>query len=217
MRQEILSGKVKAGDRLPPVREMSRRWNCTAGTVQRAYQELSRQGLVHTRAGQGTTVSGELMPERELPCGAHSCYTRQRLFCWKDYRQDSPQTRSSKPFDSALDRWRSQPVETPEPEPNLPAICGQSRSSSGDDCRPFSRNHPGSTFQITYTGSLGGLIALAQGKADLGGCHLWDEESDTYNIPFVRRLLPGMPAALVTLAHRRVGLITPPGNPAKLS
>ncbi len=59
-------------------------------------------------------------------------------------------------------------------------------------------------------------MALAQGKADLSGCHLWDAESDTYNIPFVRRLLPGVPTVLVTMAYRRIGLITPPGNPAKV-
>ena len=58
-----------------------------------------------------------------------------------------------------------------------------------------------------------GLIALAEGKADLAGCHLWDAESDTYNIPFVHRLLPGKDVTIVTLAHRRQGLIVAPGNP----
>ena len=58
---------------------------------------------------------------------------------------------------------------------------------------------------MSYSGSLGGLIALAEGKADLAGSHLWDEESDTYNEPFVRRLLPGRRVALLTLAHRRLG------------
>ena len=44
---------------------------------------------------------------------------------------------------------------------------------------------------MVFTGSLGGLMALADGRADLAGCHLWDKETDTYNAPFVRRLLPG--------------------------
>ncbi len=39
---------------------------------------------------------------------------------------------------------------------------------------------------------------------------------DTYNEPFVRRLLPGRRVALLTLAHRRLGLITAPGNPLNL-
>jgi putative molybdopterin biosynthesis protein len=71
---------------------------------------------------------------------------------------------------------------------------------------------PKFTLQLGFNGSLGGLIALVQGKADLAGCHLWDEESDSYNEPFVRRLLPGKKVALLTLAHRRLGLIVPKGS-----
>ena len=35
--------------------------------------------------------------------------------------------------------------------------------------------------------------------------------------PFVRRLLPGRQTALLTLGHRNLGLILPPGNPAHLT
>jgi putative molybdopterin biosynthesis protein len=70
---------------------------------------------------------------------------------------------------------------------------------------------------LSFTGSLGGLIALVEKKADLAGCHLWDENTDTYNEPFVRKLLPGQKVALLTLTHRRVGLILPAGNPLGLS
>jgi putative molybdopterin biosynthesis protein len=75
---------------------------------------------------------------------------------------------------------------------------------------------PGYTLQLTFSGSLGGLIALAEGKADLAGCHLWDEESDLYNTPFIRRLLPGKRAAAITLANRRLGLILQPDNPQEI-
>ena len=47
----------------------------------------------------------------------------------------------------------------------------------------------------------------------MAGCHLWDQASDSYNGAFVQHLLPGRPAALLTLAHRRLGLLTPAGNP----
>ena len=56
IRQEISSSSLKPGDRLPTVREMAARWDCTVGTVQHAYQELARQGLVTSRSGQGTRV-----------------------------------------------------------------------------------------------------------------------------------------------------------------
>jgi putative molybdopterin biosynthesis protein len=68
-------------------------------------------------------------------------------------------------------------------------------------------------MQIRYAGSLGGLMALAQGEADLAGCHLWDPDTDSYNQAYVRRLLPGRRVALVTLVHRRLGLVVQPSNP----
>ena len=56
-------------------------------------------------------------------------------------------------------------------------------------------------------------MALARHEADIAGAHLWDVETDTYNQPFIRRLLPGQRIALLTLADRRMGLIVAPGNP----
>jgi putative molybdopterin biosynthesis protein len=56
-------------------------------------------------------------------------------------------------------------------------------------------------------GSLGGLVALSRGEAHLAGCHLLDEETGTYNLPFVRRILSGHAVAVVHLA--------PPGGPAR--
>jgi putative molybdopterin biosynthesis protein len=67
-----------------------------------------------------------------------------------------------------------------------------------------------------FSGSLGGLIALAEGEADLAGCHLWDVQTGEYNLPYVRRLLPGRAVTGVTLAHRRLGLMLTPGNPLKI-
>ena len=99
---------------------------------------------------------------------------------------------------------------TAEPPAGRPA---RSSASPEVTTRPFRCWPPalpscaGCTLHLSYTGSLGGLIALAEGKADIAGSHLWDEESDTYNAPFVRRLLPGRTVALLTLAHRRLGLM----------
>jgi putative molybdopterin biosynthesis protein len=73
---------------------------------------------------------------------------------------------------------------------------------------------PSFDLSITYAGSLGGLFALARGEADLCGIHLWDSHTDSYNVPFVVRVLPGRRVLLLTLAHRHLGLILPPGNPA---
>ena len=65
-------------------------------------------------------------------------------------------------------------------------------------------------------GSLDGLIALRQGLANLTACHLLDTDSQEYNLPYVRRLLPERPMKLVTLAHREQGLLVPAGNPRQV-
>lgn len=62
-------------------------------------------------------------------------------------------------------------------------------------------------------GSLDGLIALRQGLCDIAGCHLFDDEREEYNTPFLRHLFPDIPIVAVTLAYREQGLITAPGNP----
>jgi DNA-binding GntR family transcriptional regulator len=51
IRKEILTGRYKPGDRLPSVRQLCESWNCTPGTIQRAYNELAREGLLVSRAG----------------------------------------------------------------------------------------------------------------------------------------------------------------------
>ena len=62
VRRQVLEGALKPGDLLPPVREMAERWGCTPGTVQQAYKELARQGLVVSRPGQGTRIGATLPP-----------------------------------------------------------------------------------------------------------------------------------------------------------
>ena len=75
---------------------------------------------------------------------------------------------------------------------------------------------PSAVLQLNFTGSLGGLMALADGRADLAGCHLWDPETDSYNIPYIRKFFPGKRMLAVRLAERRIGLILPAGNPKNI-
>ena len=75
------------------------------------------------------------------------------------------------------------------------------------------RRGPGPNLSSSHVGSLGGLIALRRGEAHLAGCHLLDEATGEYNLAYLRRYLPGLPALLVNLVGRVQGLIVPPGNP----
>jgi DNA-binding GntR family transcriptional regulator len=60
IRNKILNGDYRPGDRLPTIRELKRQWNCTQGTIQRAYKELAQQGLITSWAGKGTHVVNPL-------------------------------------------------------------------------------------------------------------------------------------------------------------
>jgi 2-aminoadipate transaminase len=55
-REAILAGRLRAGDRLPPIREVAESAGVTRATVQEAYRRLGERGLVEGTVGRGTTV-----------------------------------------------------------------------------------------------------------------------------------------------------------------
>ena len=54
--QDIASGRLEPGRRLPTHRELAERLGVTVGTVSRAYAEAARRGLVSGEVGRGTFV-----------------------------------------------------------------------------------------------------------------------------------------------------------------
>lgn len=64
-----------------------------------------------------------------------------------------------------------------------------------------------------YIGSYDSLISLYRNKVNVASAHLWDSDSNQYNIPYVRRLLPGIPTVVIHLACRMQGLYVQKGNP----
>jgi GntR family transcriptional regulator len=57
VRQALLFGMLKAGDRLPTVKEVVAQVAINPNTVLRAYRDLEHDGLVISRPGLGTFVS----------------------------------------------------------------------------------------------------------------------------------------------------------------
>jgi molybdate-binding protein/DNA-binding transcriptional regulator YhcF (GntR family) len=214
IRQEILNGRWKAGDRLPSVREMAERWNCTIGTIQHAYQELARQGLVTSRAGQGTKVVESLSPLMDTPMRWAMLVHRSEAFLLQTLTGGYSLEEVEQAIHQAMERWRTVVHQNTPRNENVLRFSGSHDLALTWLASHFPEIAPGYALQLNFTGSLGGLIALAEGDADLAGSHLWDEENDEYNLPFIRRLLPGKRVAVITLANRRLGLILPPGNPA---
>jgi len=53
----IASGRLEAGNEIPPIRILARRLLVNPNTVARAYLELEREGVVQKRHGSGTYIS----------------------------------------------------------------------------------------------------------------------------------------------------------------
>ncbi len=65
----------------------------------------------------------------------------------------------------------------------------------------------------SYVGSYNGLYALYHDEVKATSVHLWDSDTNEYNIPFVKRMLPGVPAVVLHLATRLQGFYVAKGNP----
>lgn len=57
VRAKILAGELKAESDLPSIRRLAREQHISVITVQRAYESLERDGLIHSRRGKGFFVS----------------------------------------------------------------------------------------------------------------------------------------------------------------
>lgn len=55
--RQIVRQELHAGDKLPSVRDFAIQSGVNHNTVQRAYAELERMGIVQTRRGQGTFIT----------------------------------------------------------------------------------------------------------------------------------------------------------------
>jgi len=67
-----------------------------------------------------------------------------------------------------------------------------------------------------YLSSFEGLLSLYEGKVDAASCHLYSAEDGLFNAPFVKYLMPGVPAALINLSYRRQGFYVKKGNPKRI-
>ena len=215
IRKDILTGQLKPGMPLPPIRKMTQKWDCTAATIQHAYAELARQGLVAGHVGQGTKVV-DCLPEQN-PIRRAMLFNRTEAFLLEMMRDRFTPDEIEQSLRVAMDRWRTVSTEPAERSAAVLRFVGSHDPAMALIASHFQNAREGFSLQLSFSGSLGGLIALAQKNADLAGCHLWDETTDTYNEPYVRKLLPGQKVAFLVLAHRRLGLILPPGNPLNLS
>lgn len=216
IRQEILAGRLQPGERLPSVRELARQWDCTPGTAQRAYQELAQQRLVVSRPGRGTRIADKPSHAEDTPLRRANLVHHAEAFLLEALTAGFAAQEIESAVRQALDRWRAFERTPEQPVEHTLRFSGSHDLAVAWLAARFADFAPGGHLELSFSGSLGGLIALAEGHADLAGAHLWDKETDTYNAPYVRRVLPNQRVALLTLAHRRLGLLVAPGNPLKI-
>ena len=77
--------------------------------------------------------------------------------------------------------------------------------------------HRGIQALRAYIGSYDSLMSLYHNKVDVASAHMWDSDTDQYNVPYVRRLVPGIPTVLIHLTCRMHGLYVAKGNPLNIT
>lgn len=77
-------------------------------------------------------------------------------------------------------------------------------------------HNPMLNLSSAHLGSMGGIAAIGRGQAHLAGVHLFDPETTSYNVPYIKKILPDQKLHLFNLVYRMQGWIVPKGNPDRV-
>lgn len=214
VKQLVATGSLQPGERLPTVRQLAHQLDINPGTVSRAYSELERQGVVMSRHGGGTIVSiGKDNPRILMLRQKYlSDMVSNNILDILSLGYTLEELEVTLPMHIA--RWRQERQDVKKTtSPDTIHIVGSDDLALSLLTSKLKQKHPEIIAQVSCAGSLGGLIALQQGGADLAGIHLLDEETGEYNYPYVKHILPGVKVTVVHLAYRAQGFMLPRGNP----
>lgn len=78
-------------------------------------------------------------------------------------------------------------------------------------------NAAGVPARRQWEGSYQSLVSLYEERADAALVHLYDQRSNSYNIPYVQRLAPGAPVVVMHLSRRPQGFAVAAGNPKAIA
>jgi molybdate-binding protein/DNA-binding transcriptional regulator YhcF (GntR family) len=225
IRQLIATEQLKSGDRLPTVRDIARSLKVNQNTVIKAYLELERENILSSRRGGGTIVSSsiddpvlQVTRQKRL-----SDIVNEDILKLLSQGYKPPELEAA--FYLHLARWSEERQASIEKPPlktsrrrakNIIHIVGSHDLALNVLLSLLKEREKGIETEVTHAGSLGGLIALQEDRADLAGIHLLDEETGEYNYPFVKRILPGRSVAIVNLSYRIQGLMFAAGNPKQI-
>jgi molybdate-binding protein/DNA-binding transcriptional regulator YhcF (GntR family) len=225
LRQMVATGRLPPGERLPTVRQLAESLAISPGTVVKAYRQLEQDGVIQSRRGGGTAVVGQAKDPQLLTLRQTRLSNMMSNGILEALSQGYNPEEIEAAFSIHLDRWREErkdsaqaakgPSKTTETGRALVIVASHDLALNMLVSRLRHKN-PEVKIDVTYAGSLGGLIALQEGRADLAGIHLLDAETGEYNYPYVKHLLPGREMAIVHLAYRIQGLMFAAGNPKKI-
>ncbi|MCI1945717.1 substrate-binding domain-containing protein [Clostridium luticellarii] len=83
-------------------------------------------------------------------------------------------------------------------------------------CRYLACYEEGMRALRSYEGSYNGIYALYCGKVQAATAHMWDGETKEYNVPYIKKMLPGTPAVIIRLVGRMTGFYVAKGNPKRI-
>lgn len=131
--EDVQSGILRAGSRLPPHRDLADHLGVTVTTITRAYTEAARRGLINGHVGRGTFIRGQepydeagsddgvldlsinvLMPDKEVANLAAHLFQR-RVLPWTQLLGYAPR-RGHQRHRQAMAVWLKQLGMTADPE-----------------------------------------------------------------------------------------------------
>lgn len=68
----------------------------------------------------------------------------------------------------------------------------------------------------SYEGSYNSIYKLYCGKVQVATAHIWDKKTGEYNIPYIKKMLPGISAVIIRLVGRMEGFYVANGNPKNI-
>jgi GntR family transcriptional regulator len=66
VKKEIILGRLKKGDKLPPIRDLSKSLKVNVNTVLKAYERLVSEGIAFSEHGKGFFIREEMSVPKDL-------------------------------------------------------------------------------------------------------------------------------------------------------
>jgi molybdate-binding protein/DNA-binding transcriptional regulator YhcF (GntR family) len=223
VKQMVANYQLKPGERMPTVRDLAQTLKINPATVARAYQDLEQDGILGASRRRGTIVMGESESPQHLPLRQSRLSAAINDLLLETLSQGYNPEELEATFSLQLARWRIQREsaqnaagEETAAVQNAIHIVGSNDLALDLLVSRLKYKNPEISVQTTTAGSLGGLLAIQEGNADMAGIHLLDEETGEYNYPYIKHTLQGIAVAVVHLADRTQVFMVAKGNPKNI-